>query len=194
MLTLSVSKRLLAEGLYKFCVFVCMPLCVCMCCNAHLMRQGPGRGEKKPEGRQLRSHWRKLKFSLWSASLSHCFLSFCPYFFSLSSLFLFLFISSPCFSFFQLFTCYSSSVFPSLCPPASYSTAYKLSSLCSFLFFSYFLSSFFLYPWSPPSLSPFSLLTHSWDCHSVYLSQTLFQLHSVLGTGTWALLFFIPAF
>lgn len=57
----------------------------------HLMRRGPDRGEEKPEGRQLYSHWWKLQLSLWSASLVHYFLSFqplylclfclCPYFY-----------------------------------------------------------------------------------------------------------------
>lgn len=128
LLTLSVCKRHLTVGkLYKLCVYVC--------CNAHIMKQGSGRGEEKPEGRQLCSHWWKLRLSLWSASLTHYFLSFSPYLLPESLLFCPHFLPPPYFLLSTLST-YSPSVssykFPSAFTPASICSTGKLSSsFCS---------------------------------------------------------------
>lgn len=154
------------------------------------MRQGPGRGEEKPEGRRLFSHWWKLRLSLWSASLAHYFLSFYPLPFpsvpSLSALN----SSTSLFSPFSIYPLLQSLLihFPPSVP--QHPTPLHSNSVAPFvpLLFFNLLSSF---PSSipgrsfPPSLSPLlGLLTHCLYCHTVYLSQTLSRWLSVLGIGT----------
>lgn len=181
LLTLSVSKRHLAVGkLYKFCVCVCVRERVC--CNAHLMKQGPVRGEDKPEEIQSCSHWWKVQPSglLHLHTISSLFIPF----FSPS------FLSTP--YFLSLFP-FNLSTFAFFCPSASHFTACKTQQLLTFLFFSLLLS-FSLYPRSPSM----SLLSLAYLPTACIVIQCVYHRHCCRDSQPWALgpsalLIFIPA-
>lgn len=146
-----------------------------MCCNAHLMKQGPVRGEDKPEEIQSCSHWWKVQPSglLHLHTISSLFI---PFFFPLISFHTLFSLLIP-FQFFHI----------CLLLPLSISLYCMQNSVAPHV--PLFQSVIILLPLSQVSLhvSPqLSILTHSLYCHTVYLSQTLLQRLSALGIGTFS--------
>lgn len=138
-MTLSVPKwHLAARQLHKPCV----------CCNTHLMRQGPGRGEEKPGGRRLCSRqWKWV-----SALLRHRFLSFNSLFLSsVSSVSVCL---HPVFLFFHVYTLLTLPL-QCICLPLSPSIPlHSIQTVAAFVPLLFFSTRYL------PSAPPPSLLYH----------------------------------